>query len=321
MKTVLYTAEGMTEDPPQPLAELLARPDGVVWVDLTGPTESDLRLMHEVFAFHPLAIEDTQKQSQRPKLEEYGGYHFMTLHAMRPPGRDRQPVSVQEIDLFFSPRFVVTVHPHPVAAIDEARGRLARAQSQLRPFTDYLLYTIVDCAVDSYFPVIDRIDSSLDRLEDHLFARPTPRALDQLFHVKRSLLHMRRLAVPLRDIFNILMRRDIALVRPETLIYFRDVYDHLLRITDLIDTHRDLLTGAVEIYMSVVSNRLNQVMKVLTVITALFAPLAVITGVYGMNFERAFPPFTWRYGFAAVLAVMAAAVAAMLFVFRRRAWL
>lgn len=321
MKTVLYTAEGMTEDPPQPLAELLARPDGVVWVDIAGPGEDELLVMRDVFGFHPLAIEDTQKQAQRPKLEEYPGYFFMTLHALRPPAPQRAPVALQEIDLFFAPRYVVTVHPHAVPAIDDARQRLQKAAPALRMHTDFVLYTIIDTAVDTYFPVIDRIDQALDRTEDQLLRRPSPHSLEHLLTLKRSLLHMRRVAAPLRDIFSILMRRDVALVRPETGVYFRDVYDHLLRITDMIDTHRDLLTGAVEIYMSVVSNRLNQVMKVLTVITALFAPLAVITGIYGMNFERAFPPFTWRYGFAAVLAVMAAAIAAMLFVFRRRAWL
>lgn len=321
MKTVLYTAEGVIEDPPQPLDALLARPDGVVWVDITGPDGDGLQVLREVFRFHPLAIEDTQKQAQRPKLEEYPSYFFMTLHALRPPSPQRAPVGLQEIDLFFAPRYVVTVHPHATPALDEARQRLEKAAPALRPHTDFVLYTIVDTAVDTYFPVIDRIDQVLDRTEDHLLRRPTPHALEHLLTLKRSLVTMRRAAAPLRDIFSILMRRDVALVRPETLVYFRDVYDHLLRITDMIDTHRDLLTGAVEIYMSVVSNRLNEVVKVLTVITAVFAPLAVITGIFGMNFEHAFPPFDWRYGFAALLAVMAAVVAAMLYLFRRRAWL
>jgi magnesium transporter len=321
VKIVLYTSEGVTEDPSLPLDRLLARPDGVLWVDITGPAADDVRVMREVFGFHPLAIEDTQKQAQRPKLEEYPGYFFMTLHALRPPAPQRAPVALQEIDLFFGPRYVVTVHPHAVPAIDEARQRLAKAAPALRPHTDFVLYTIVDTAVDTYFPVIDRIDQSLDRAADQLFRHPRPQDLDHLLALKRSLLQIRRVATPLRDIFNILMRRDVALVRPETLVYFRDVYDHLLRITDLIDTHRDLLTGAVEVYMSVVSNRLNEVMKILTVITALFAPLAVITGIYGMNFERAAPPFAWPYGFAAVLAAMAVVVALMLALFRRRGWL
>ena len=321
MKVSLYTQDRVTEDPEQPLAELLARPDGVLWVDITGHADEDIRVLREVFAFHHLAIEDTQKQAQRPKLEEYAGYFFMTLHALRPPGPQRQTVALQEIDLFFGSRYVVTVHPHPVAAIEEARLRLEKAAPALRAHTDFILYTVVDTAVDTYFPVIDRIDQALDRTEDQLFRRPTPQALDHLITLRRSLLHMRHVAAPLRDIFNVLMRRDVALVRPETLVYFRDVYDHLLRITDMIDTHRDLLTGAVEVYLSVISNRLNEVMKVLTVITATVGALAVITGFYGMNFTRTFPPFEWRYGVPAVLALMIVIAGAMLAAFRRLRWL
>ncbi len=321
MKIIRYTPDRIVEDPPEALPDIMARPEGAVWVDMTGPSEDDVRAMRDIFHFHPLAVEDTMKQAQRPKLEEYEGYFFMTLHAMRPPGQQRQPVGLQEVDLFFTARYVVTVHPHPVAALDEARARLTKASSALRTHTDFLLYTIVDAAVDTYFPVIDRIDQALDRTEDQIFKRPSQQALDTLFTLKRSLLQMRRVAAPLRDIFNSLTRRDLALVRHETLVYFRDVYDHLLRITDMIDTHRDLLTGAVEIYLSSISNRLNEVMKVLTVITAIFAPLAVITGFYGMNFERTFPPFEWTYGIVPVIIVMVAVVAGMLYVFGRRGWL
>lgn len=321
MKIIWYTPDRIMEDPPEALLDLLARPDGAVWVDMTGPSDDDVRAMRDIFHFHPLAIEDTMKQAQRPKLEEYEGYFFMTLHAMPPPGQQRQLVSLQEIDLFFAPRYVVTVHPHAAPALDEARVRLSKAAAALRTHTDFILYTIVDTAVDTYFPVIDRVDQALDRAEEQIFKRPTPQTLNHLFTLKRSLLQMRRVAAPLRDMFNTLTRRDLTLVRPETLVYFRDVYDHLLRITDMIDTHRDLLTGAVEIYLSAISNRLNEVVKVLTVITALSAPLAVITGIYGMNFERTFPPFEWPYGFAATIFVMAAVVMSMLYFFRRRGWL
>ncbi len=320
MKIVLCTGDRVVEDPPQQLPELLARPDTVLWVDMTGPSEDDLRAMREVFHFHPLAIEDTTKQAQRPKLEEYEGYFFMTLHAMRPPGQQRQPVALQEIDVFFAPRYVVTIHPHAVPALDEARARLSKTSAALRSHTDFILYTIVDSVVDTYFPVIDRVDQALDRAEDQIFKQPTPQTLNYLFTLKRSLLQMRKVATPLRDMFNTLTRRDLTLVRPETLVYFRDVYDHLLRITDMIDTHRDLLTGSVEIYLSAISNRLNEVVKVLTIITALSAPLAVITGIYGMNFERTFPPFEWRYGIVPVIIVMVAIVAVMWSYFRRRGW-
>jgi len=329
-----YVGDRIEDDPPGPLAQWLTRDEGALWVDMTGPTDSDLRTLREVFHFHPLAIEDATKQRQRPKLEEYEGYLFLTMHAVhappqgagpspRPhPGRDRAwGLAWDEIDVFFGPRYVVTVHAGPVPALDEARTRLAHAQPQLRAGADYVLYAIVDTAVDSYFPVIDRLDAALERLEDQLFRKPTARALDHIFALKRTLLHMRRVSAPLRDLVNGLTRRDLPLIGRQTTVYFRDVFDHLLRITDMIDTHRDLITGALDIYLSVISNRLNEVMKVLTVITAVFASLAVISGIYGMNFQRAYPPFDSPYGFAAVLGGMAAITAVMLALFRRQGWL
>lgn len=352
MKITHYLADRAEDDSPVPLAQLLAQDEGALWVDMTGPTDDDLRTLREVFHFHPLAIEDTTKQRQRPKLEEYEGYFFLTMHAVHAsrqtsgqPGRDRttglapnHPASStraphrvsapdgtglawNEIDIFFGPRYVVTVHPEAVPALDEARARLTHAHPQLRTSADYVLYAIVDTAVDSYFPVIDRLDASLERLEDQLVREPTARTLDHIFALKRTLLQMRRVAAPLRDLLNGLTRRDLPLVRPQTVVYFRDVFDHLLRITDMIDTHRDLITGALDIYLSVISNRLNEVMKVLTVITAVFASLAVISGIYGMNFQRAYPPFDWPYGFAAVLLGMGGITAVMLALFRRQGWL
>jgi magnesium transporter len=321
MQILHYVGDRIAELPPESLADALTLKDGALWVDMTGPTPEEQGALVEVFKFHPLAIEDTLKQAQRPKLEAYEGYFFMTLHAVRPLAQRGVSVTLQEVDLFFSPRYVVTVHPHPVPAIEEARSRLGKASAVQRVNADYVLYAVVDSIVDTYFPIIDRLDASLDRLEDHLFRQPTPRALDQLFHIKRSLLSLRRASTPLRDIFNVLTRHDSEMVRPQTLVYYRDVYDHLLRITDLVDTHRDLLTGAMEIYLSIISNRLNEVVKVLTVITALLGAAAVITGFFGMNFERTWPPFELRYGALAVAVVIVASWAAALAVFRRLRWL
>lgn len=321
MKITRFAQDRIEDDPAAAVPKLLAARDGAIWIDMQGPSDKDLAVLREVFKFHPLAIEDTLKQRQRPKLEEYEGYFFLTIHATR-PGKDREAgISLEEIDIFFGPNYVVTVHPRPVAALEEARTRLGHASSSLRSHTDYILYTIVDSAVDTYFPVIDRIDTALERLEDQLFKRPSAQTLNQIFALKRALLQMRRVAAPLRDLLNVLTRRDLPLIQPQTLLYFRDIYDHLLRITDMVDTHRDLITGALDIYLSVISNRLNAVMKVLTVITAIFAPLAVITGVYGMNFERAFPSFEWRYGFAVVIVAILIIVGVMLATFRRLRWL
>lgn len=320
MKVTVYRPDRIDDDPPRPLAELLESPEGVVWVDMTGPRDADVQVLREVFGFHPLAIEDALTQRQRPKLEAYDGYLFLTVHAVR-PGRERTGVVWDEVDIFAGPRYIVTVHPRPVAAVEDARSRLGHAPAADRASADYVLYTILDSAVDTYFPVLDRLEGFLERLEDQLFRRPAARTLDEIVTLKRSLLHLRRTAAPLRDLVSSLMRRDHPLVRPQTALYLRDVFDHLLRITDAIDTHRDLITGTLDVYLTAASNRLNEVVKVLTVITAVFASLAVITGIYGMNFERAWPPFGWPYGFPAVLAGMAVVVGLMLALFRRQGWL
>ncbi len=321
MKITRYTAVNVSEHPPAALSGLLEAKDGALWLDMAGPTDDDVRVLREVFHFHPLAIEDAAKQGQRPKIEEYEGYLFITVHAVRSAAKRATDVTLDEIDLFFGPGYVITTHRDSVLALDEARARLARAPAPLRTGADYVLYTILDTVVDSYFPVIDALDEVLDRLEDRLFVRPTAQTLDRLFSLKRSLLHMRRVAAPMRDFFNVLTRREAAMVSPQTLTYLRDVYDHLLRITDLVDTHRDLLSGAMDIYLSVTGNRLNEVVRRLTVITSVFALLAVITGVYGMNFSRAFPSFEWRYGFPFTLGVMFVLVGALLALFRRLRWL
>lgn len=320
MKLIQYTSGEIREHSPAAFQELLVRKDGVLWLDMPAPSEDDLRVLRDVFNFHPLSIEDATKQGQRPKIEEYEGYVFMTVHAVRAGPKRSTDVVLDEIDIFFGPLYVITTHRGPVPALDEAQARLSRAPAQLRAASDYVLYTVLDTVVDSYFPVIDALDEALARLEDRLFAHPSQHTLDRLFALKRSLLHMRRVAAPMRDFFNVLTRRDLPFVSSQILLYLRDVYDHLLRITDLIDTHRDLLSGAVDIYLSVVSNRLNEVVRRLTIITSIFALLTVITGVYGMNFTRAFPSFEWPYGFPFTIGLMLMLVALLLFVFKRFRW-
>lgn len=321
MKITRISSGEINELSPGDLSASLAKKDGALWLDMPKPTEEDVRVLRDVFNFHPLAIEDATKQGQRPKIEEYEGYVFLTAHAVRPGAKRITDIILDEVDIFFGPGYVVTTHRDTVPALDEARARLGRAPANLRGMADYALYTILDTVVDSYFPVIDALDVALDRLEDRLFVRPSSQTLDRLFALKRSLLQMRRVAAPMRDFFNVLTRRDLPFISRQTLVYLRDVYDHLLRITDLIDTHRDLLSGALDIYLSVVSNRLNEVVRRLTMITAIFALLAVITGIYGMNFDRAFPSFDWSYGFPFTIGVMLLLVGVLLLVFRRLRWL
>jgi magnesium transporter len=319
-RVTVLRGDQLVVDPPEPL-EALARGDGqVLWVDGTSPAPEALARLAALFDLHPLAVEDAVTRRQRPKVEDYGRYLFVTMHAARLRARGHDVV-LDELDVFCGRGFVITVHDGAAPVLEEVRHRLAQAPPEVRTADGYLLYVLLDTAVDTFFPVLDALDASTERLEDALFTGPGPRTMDRLFRVKRALLHLRRVAAPQRDAMNVLLRHDLPLVAPALRPYFRDVHDHLLRIVEQIDTHRDLLAGALDVSLSLTSHRLNEVMKVLTVITAVFASLAVISGVYGMNFQRAYPPFDWPWGFPAALGVMAASVIIMLAVFRRLRWL
>lgn len=321
MQILVFRGSETITDPPESLDSLRGRDGQALWIDLSHPTPEMMMPIAATFGLHPLAVEDALKRRQRPKAEEYEGFLFITTHAARRRGAQGHDVALDEIDVFFGAGFVITAHSGAAPVLDEVRRRLAAAPPDLRGTEGYLLYAILDAVVDSYFPVLDSLDDYVERLEDTLFKGPKQRTMDQLFAAKRALLHLRRVAAPQRDMMNLLLRHDSRLIGAPLRAYFRDIYDHLLRITEQIDTHRDLLAGALDIYLSIVSNRLNEVVKVLTMITAVFASLAVISGIFGMNFERAYPPFGWRYGFIAALGLMAASVLTMLAVFRRLRWL
>lgn len=314
---VLRGAETIS-DPPETLDALRGREGQVLWVDVLNPAPAVMADLARVFMLHPLAVEDALKRRQRPKAEEYDRCLFITTHAAR--ARGTTDVALDEIDVFAGRGFVITTHT-AAPVLDEARRRLAQAPADLRSSDGYLLYVILDAVVDSYFPVLDTLDEYVERLEDTLFKQPTPKTMDRLFAAKRSLLRLRRVASPQRDMMGLMLRHDPQIVGASLRAYFRDIYDHLLRITEQIDTHRDLLAGALDIYLTLTSNRLNEIVKVLTMVTAIFASLAVITGFYGMNFERTFPPFEWRYGIIAAVGIMAASVLIMFAIFRRLRWL
>jgi magnesium transporter len=312
----------IVEQPSDAIEALRGRDDQVLWIDLIKPTPDVMARLATIFRLHPLAVEDALSRRQRAKAEEYDGFLFVTTYAAhRGQGDGAAEVELDEIDVFAGPGFIITVHEGMPAVIGEVRRRLGQAPRDLRTHSGFVLYVILDVVVDSYFPVLDAIDDQTEALEDVLFERPSAQTVDALFVCKRSLLGLRRAAVPQRDMLNLLLRHETAMIGGPLHAYYRDVYDHLLRITEAIDTHRDLLSGALDIYLSITSNRLNEVMKVLTIVTAIFASLTVVSGIYGMNFEHTFPPFGWRYGFAAALGIMAASVIAMLAVFRRLRWL
>jgi magnesium transporter len=289
-----------------------------LWLDLYRPTADDLAMLSEVFKFHPLAVEDAEHFGQRPKLDRFDDFVLLVVY-----GANEDKDGLVEVHCFFSERFLVTVHHDGCPPFDELRQR---ATQEMTPPAKgaMLLYLVVDALADSFFPGLSRLDDRIDELENGVLQKPDDAQLQQVFRLKRRLVAWRKVITPERDMFARLVTGVVAIpgMTPDMERYYRDVYDHLIRISDLVDSYRDLLTGAMDVYLSTVSNRLNEVMKRLTIVATIFMPLTWITGFFGMNFGRLVLNITgWPAFLVFGLASQAAAVGVMFVIFRRRGWL
>ena len=287
------------------------------WLDLDQPAAGDFEILRDVFRFHPLAVEDSEHFDQRAKLDDYDDFLFIVVYGATPDGDQ-----LVEVHCFYSERFLITVHHDDCPAFAEIRRRY-RDRDKAIDKPSLLLYRVIDGLVDSFFPILAAFDNRIDDLENQIFLRADDKQLQEIFGMKRLLVGMRKAVTPQRDTFASLMGRIAELpgLEDEDERYFRDVYDHLIRISDLIDSYRDLLTGAMDVYLSTVSNRLNSVMKQLTVIATIFLPLTFITGFFGQNFG-------WMVGHIGGLPAFLALgigseivlVVVLLTYFKRRGW-
>jgi magnesium transporter len=261
-------------------AERLLAGTEFFWLDVDKPEPQHFEIFREVFGFHPLAVEDSEHFGQRAKVEDYDGFVFLVVYGAA-PDEDR----LVEVHAFYSERFLVTVHRDDCPAFTDLRKRYEKREAPIKK-PSLLLYHVIDGLVDSFFPMLADFDDRIDELEEAIFARADEHQLQEIFAMKRLLVGLRKSVTPERDAFAQLMGGVASLpgLVEEDERYFRDVYDHLIRITDLIDSYRDLLTGAMDVYLSTVSNRLNSVMKQLTVIATIFLPLTFVTGFFGQNF-------------------------------------
>lgn len=317
-----------TDPEPANLSAAIRDPKATFWVDLDKPTDEEYGLLDDVFGFHPLAIEDSIQYSQRPKIESYRhtgstctqGYFYMVIHGPDPE-TFREKVRTKELDIFMSERFLVTIHEERMNSVAEVKAKAdADAELVLDAGIDRLLHNILDRLVDHYNPILDHLQEEIDALEEQSVDCPTPDVLHRIAAQKRELLNFRRIIAPQRDVLAQLTRGDVPFIREGTRVYLRDVLDHLVRAVELIELYRDIIVGARDIYMSSVSNNLNQVMKTLTVITVIALPLNVITGFFGMNFD-ALPGIHSQRAFWITLVLMLGAIAVMIYVLRRRNWL
>ncbi|HWQ35728.1 MAG TPA: magnesium/cobalt transporter CorA [Blastocatellia bacterium] len=290
----------------------------ILWVDVSDPTGQDFEALAAQFGFHPLAIEDCRNGHQRPKVDEYQGYYFIVLYEASLAADQR--LELRELNIFLGKNYLVTVHTQPIRAIEVAE-RLWRGWTDLAERgTGLVAYLLIDAIVDDYLPLLDTLSDRMDDLEDQIFEDFRPEAIEEIFRIKKQLTFLRRAVTPLRDVFNTLLRREQPIFSRETMIYFQDVFDHLIRVADTIDTLRDMLGSTMDAYLSVSGNRMNIVMKRLTAISTILMSVTLIAGIYGMNFKH-MPELDWKFGYVGALLSMLVIGLAIYFYFRKIKWL
>lgn len=277
-----------------------------VWVDIDSRSEAEWSLLSEVFRFHPLAIEDTRSPESRIKVEEYEGYLFVVARAVRFATWTPEPYDIASFNsyLFLGRDYLVTVHGEASRAVETVAARVEASPELMARGVDHVAYMLLDTLVDFYFPLLDEIDTFVDDLEERIFDHHGTDVMERIFDLKRSLLALRRHLAPMREVTATLANRPCAYLRPETQIYFRDVHDHVVRQVESVETFRDMLSGAMDGYLSTVSNRMNEVIKALSVIATVVLPPTLVASIYGMNFEW-MPGLNHPWGFWLALLAMA----------------
>ncbi len=293
----------------------------VTWINIDGI--HDIVLIEKLgkqFDLHPLILEDILNTDQRPKLEDFDNYLFIVLK-MLSYNDEKQMVEAEQVSLVLGNNFLISFQERVGDVFEIIRDRIRNAKGRIRKMgADYLAYTLMDAIVDSYFAVLEKLGEKIESMEEQLVTDPGEKTPQQIHSLKREMIFLRKSVWPLREVISGLQRADSQLIDESTGIYLRDVYDHTIQIIDTIESSRDMVSGMLDIYLSSISNKMNAVMKVLTIIATLFIPLTFVAGIYGMNFEN-MPELKWRWGYACVWAVMATVAVIMLFYFRRKKWL
>jgi len=291
-----------------------------LWVDLDKPTPEEARVLSDVFHFHELAVEDALSETHHPKSESYGDYLYLILHGIDFQAKEHR-FRTRDIDFFLGPRYLVTVHPGVSRSIGKVSEICRRSERVLGEGPGMLLYRIVDTMVDNYMPEVEKLGDRLDTLEKEVFAKPHPQLVRRILDFKKDVSSLRQVVLPQRDAVGRLARREFPLIDEQLAYRFRDVHDHLVRLADEAMFFQDRITSILDAHLSAVSNQLNQVMKVLTIIATLFMPLTVFTGMYGMNVPLPHFPGSDAAQFWWILAIMLAMSAAMLAYFRAKRWI
>lgn len=295
--------------------------DSVTWINING-----LHYIEEIenignqYGLHPLVLEDIVNTGQRPKIDEYDGYLFVVLKMLYYDENER--ISIEQVSLVLGKNYVLSFQEAEGDVFDTIRNRLRHNKGRIRSLkSDYLMYALIDAVVDNYFSIVETLGNKIEDLETELFAGTSRENLSsEVQQLKREILKVRRAIFPLRDIINRIEKGEHPLILKRTITYYRDIYDHLIQVSENIDIYREMIWSLMEMYMTTISNRMNEVMKVLTIISTIFIPLTFIAGIYGMNFKY-IPELEFQYGYFVLWGVMIAMFIALLFYFKRKKWL
>jgi len=315
-----YDEQRLEEKELKEAEECLAYKDkgGVTWINIDGLHEPEvLEKLGQAFGLHPLMLEDIANTEQRPKLEDYGDYLYVVVKMLYRPDHS---ILAEQLSLVIGKNVLITFQERQGTVFDPICERLRNGKGRARLLgVDFLAYQLIDAVIDNYFIVLERLSDEVEALEERVITSPKPDGLKNLHRLKKDMIHLRRSVWPLRDVITALQRGDSPLIGAAMRIYLRDVYDHVMAVADAIEAMRDLLHSMLEIHMSSMSNRLNEILKVLTIITTLFIPITFIAGVYGMNFKY-MPELEWPWGYPAALLLMSAVAGAMVVYFKRKKW-
>jgi len=293
----------------------------VTWINIDGVHDADVvQKIGTHFRVHPLVLEDIMNTTQRPKLEDYGSYLYLVVRMTR-PGKKNGEERFEQVSLIVAKHFVISFQEDVGDVFDPIRERIRRGKGRVRQMgSDYLAYTLLDAIVDGYFAELENLGEEIETLEEELMAKPVPATAQHIHRLKREMIFLRKSVWPLREVISSLERSECPLFKPATTVFLKDLYDHVVQVIDTVETYRDMLSGMLDVYLSSVSNRMNEVMKVLTIIATIFIPLTFIAGVYGMNFKF-MPELDWRWGYFGALAIMAVVGVVMVGFFRRKKWI
>lgn len=323
LSVIEYDEQGFSERVGVDLEACLAsvHAPSMTWVNVAGLHDSGLiEKLGEALGVHPLVLEDIANASQRPKVEDYESYFFIVLKMLEYDQALNQ-VRVEQVSLILGDNYLISFQEDANDVFEPVRTRLRNSAGRLRKFAaDYLAYALIDAIVDNYFVILELLGDEIEEIEEQVAQKPENHPLPAIYRLKREMIALRRAVWPLREVLALLQHSESPLIRPGTAIYLRDVYDHTIQIMDTIESMRDLLSGMLDVYLSVLSNRMNEIVKVLTIFSTIFIPLTFLAGVYGMNF-RHFPEIEWRFGYAAFWLACGVIAVIMLLYFRRKRWL